>query len=503
MNTTRQTRLAASAVAACFAAGAMGAPIPETTKVFANDAREGDTMGAIVCIDGGIMAVSAHARDCRASLPGQTCGNGENLGAVYLFDTETMDQIGLLVAPDRTSGDGFGRGLDMQDGFIVAGAIGNSPSGSAYLFDASTGQHLFKMLPDAGSFDIVQFGWSVAVSAQYVVVGAPGDRDNGHLTGAAYVFDTQTGQRLHKLFPSNPAVGNQFGFGVHIDGDLIVVVSSNVFDYSVVDYGSIHVFDATTGDQIHDMQGRNGGGFGYSVDVEDGIIAVGNSMFGPGYAALYDAATGDEIAQVTPGSGTGGNHRVDLSDGRLLVGRQRENAAGLGGAAIYDASTGAEITNLELPAGSIEQEFGIRVDLDGDRAVVATLGDRITTFGSAYMYDANTGARIADLIRSDAGATSDAWGRTGGDMLSTADQFVAITAPWDSDAAHRAGAIYIWDLSCPADLTGDGNVNFFDISEYIALFNAQDPAADLAEPFGSLNFFDISAYITLFNQGCP
>ncbi len=57
---------------------------------------------------------------------------------------------------------------------------------------------------------------------------------------------------------------------------------------------------------------------------------------------------------------------------------------------------------------------------------------------------------------------------------------------------------------CVADFAAPfGTLNFFDISAYIAAFNAGDASADLAAPFGSLNFFDISAYITAFNAGCP
>ncbi len=48
-----------------------------------------------------------------------------------------------------------------------------------------------------------------------------------------------------------------------------------------------------------------------------------------------------------------------------------------------------------------------------------------------------------------------------------------------------------------------GVLNFFDLSAYLALFNAGDPAADLAAPFGVLNFFDLSAYLNIFNAGCP
>lgn len=57
--------------------------------------------------------------------------------------------------------------------------------------------------------------------------------------------------------------------------------------------------------------------------------------------------------------------------------------------------------------------------------------------------------------------------------------------------------------SCQADLSGNGTLDFFDITEFISLYNAGDLSADLAAPFGTLNFFDVSAYIALYNTGCP
>lgn len=57
--------------------------------------------------------------------------------------------------------------------------------------------------------------------------------------------------------------------------------------------------------------------------------------------------------------------------------------------------------------------------------------------------------------------------------------------------------------SCPADLTGDGTLNFFDLATYLDRYNSQDPTADLAAPFGVLNFFDLAAYLDLYNTGCP
>jgi glucose/arabinose dehydrogenase len=58
------------------------------------------------------------------------------------------------------------------------------------------------------------------------------------------------------------------------------------------------------------------------------------------------------------------------------------------------------------------------------------------------------------------------------------------------------------EAMCPADLTGDGLLNFFDISAFLNAFNAQDPIADFTGD-GSFNFFDVSAFLNAFNAGCP
>jgi len=55
---------------------------------------------------------------------------------------------------------------------------------------------------------------------------------------------------------------------------------------------------------------------------------------------------------------------------------------------------------------------------------------------------------------------------------------------------------------CQADLTGDGELDFFDISAYLTAFGAQDPAADFTGD-GAFDFFDISAFLTAFSAGCP
>lgn len=52
----------------------------------------------------------------------------------------------------------------------------------------------------------------------------------------------------------------------------------------------------------------------------------------------------------------------------------------------------------------------------------------------------------------------------------------------------------------PADINGDGTLDFFDVSAFLTLFNAQDPQADFNGD-GVWDFFDVSAFLTAFSAG--
>lgn len=55
---------------------------------------------------------------------------------------------------------------------------------------------------------------------------------------------------------------------------------------------------------------------------------------------------------------------------------------------------------------------------------------------------------------------------------------------------------------CPADLTADGKLNFFDVQAFLAAFSAQQPPADWNAD-GAINFFDLQSYLDAFKAGCP
>ena len=86
------------------------------------------------------------------------------------------------------------------------------------------------------------------------------------------------------------------------------------------------------------------------------------------------------------------------------------------------------------------------------------------------------------------------------------------TTPLTDDKGNQLGTLTVSGTAtivataqapaCPADLTGDGVLNFFDVSAFLAAYSAMDPAADF-DGNGEYNFFDVSAFLGAYSAGCP
>ncbi|MEI6750585.1 MAG: FG-GAP repeat protein, partial [Bacteroidota bacterium] len=121
-------------------------------------------------------------------------------------------------------------------------------------YDANT-PGISKFASDAAAGD--QFGYSVAISGDYAVVGAPYADINGHLDqGVAYIFFRSGGvwAEQAKISASNGKASDYFGYSVAIDGDYVVVgapfrdvpVNAPFFPPPVNDdQGTVYVFKRT------------------------------------------------------------------------------------------------------------------------------------------------------------------------------------------------------------------------------------------------------------------
>ena len=79
---------------------------------------------------------------------------------------------------------------------------------------------------------------------------------------------------------------------------------------------------------------------------------------------------------------------------------------------------------------------------------------------------------------------------------------------WVRDEAMRAEfmteeRIYtIRALACLADLTGDGELDFFDIGAFLTYYEQENFLADFNSDL-SIDFFDIAAFLSAYTAGCP
>ncbi len=208
-----------------------------------------------------------------------------------------------------------------------------------------------------------EFGWSGAMSGNTMVIGAPFDDELGTDAGAAYVFElngdrwTQTA----RLVANDGSRGDWFARWVRIDGDLIAV-GSPFFDPLQDDRGSgaVYLFERGTGGwaqvaRVEPADPRPGTAFGYLLDVQGDVLAVG--------------APGDGVA---------------VGDVRPL------------GGAVYmfrrTAGQWVQEAKLQGPEPQQGDDFGGDVAIDGDAIVIGAPGTTIGTVfsaGAAYVYERN------------------------------------------------------------------------------------------------------------------
>ncbi|MDI1445034.1 FG-GAP repeat protein [Polyangium sp. 6x1] len=155
-------------------------------RLVADDAGEQDYFGFSVSISGNTAVVGASGDDDVA----------EDGGAAYVFSrVDKLWSAGQKLLPSTAEKFGrFGIATSISDDVAIVGTYLAGPNvtgaGSAYVFvregDVFTKDHRL-LAPDGADADF--FGISVAVSADTVLIGAPGDdNDKGDNAGSVYMF---------------------------------------------------------------------------------------------------------------------------------------------------------------------------------------------------------------------------------------------------------------------------------------------------------------------------
>ncbi len=263
----------------------------EIFKLLASDGAASDNFGCRVAVSGTVGIVGAY----RHSVV------GTHSGAAYIFDTTTGTQIAKLLPNDGAAYDYFGMSVAIDGTTAIIGAPydddNGTDSGAAYLFDITTGTQLAKLLPADGTAQSM-FGMSVETSGTNTIIGSPYDDVGGTNSGSAYLFDTTTGTQVAKLLPADGGAENEvFGISVTIDSDTALVGALD--DDNGVRSGSAFFFDISTGDQlakIYPADAVTEQYFGFSLAIDSAVAIIGakydNALgFASGAAYIFDTCS--------------------------------------------------------------------------------------------------------------------------------------------------------------------------------------------------------------------
>ncbi|MCP5467665.1 MAG: DUF4215 domain-containing protein [Deltaproteobacteria bacterium] len=224
----------------------------ETQKLVASDGDQYDYFGHSVSIYSDYVVIGARWGD-----------NQEiNTGTAYVFKRtgDEWNETQKLVAPDGAGFDYFGHSVSISGNYIVIGAIEdddqNLDSGAAYVFKRNGDEwnETQKLVaPDGAEFDY--FGHSVSISGNYIVIGARWGDNQEINTGTAYVFKRNGDEwiQTQKLLASNSNTGDQFGFSVAIDGDIIIVGAPD-YDHNNLNDGFGYIFEKSNLDVWQEVQ---------------------------------------------------------------------------------------------------------------------------------------------------------------------------------------------------------------------------------------------------------
>ena len=262
-------------------------------KLTADDAEERDGFGGAVAIAGNTIVVGAWNQGGGAAYVYRTTDGGGTYPQVAKLSS---DCVNVLYPSQPCSGDAFGASVAISESgdTIVAGAWGHddakfddagaysasSAMGSAYVLrttdDWSTHTTTKLTAADAAKGD--EFGRSVAIDGDTIVIGAWKDGD----TGSAYVFRASDGTQLAKLTAADGAAGDEFGGSVAISGDTIVIGAEDKDETDFGTHGAAYVYRTSDGGATYSLMDKlagsdDNGSFGASVAIDGSTVLVGES----------------------------------------------------------------------------------------------------------------------------------------------------------------------------------------------------------------------------------
>jgi hypothetical protein len=357
-------------------------------KLTASDGEENDDFGLSVAVSGDVIIVGA-------PLDPET-GVAAGSAYVFRFDGAGWAEEAKLVAGIEEGF--FGGSVAAGGDVIVVGARGieSEIDGHAfvYRFDGAEWDLQADLVSGAEHDD--DFGISVAVSGDIIVVGADKDNHAGPYTGAAYVYRRDGAQwiRQARLTAGDAAENARFGQAVAVDGN-VIVIGAYGDGHAGENSGAAYVYRFTGGRWVEEAKLTAGDAatmhnFGHrAVSVDGEVIVVGASGNESAYVFRFDGSEWVEEQRLSNSEAHFGEE-VSVRGDVIAVGAFADQAPLPGSGAVYlfrfDGSVWEQqkLTADDAAEGDL---FGVSLSLDGDVLVVGALNTADPPDpGAAYVF---------------------------------------------------------------------------------------------------------------------
>ncbi|GEM_PF-1163782 len=390
-------------------------------------------------------------------------GDIDGLVAAVLAPCRRPQPQAKLRSPGPPLQDYFGSAVAAGDDLILVGAgLDDAPewmSGSVYVFEP--GQRSWaptaKLTPqDAAVGD--QFGLSLALSGNVMLIGAPGKDELGEDSGVAYVFErtTDSWTQTAKLIPEDGSGFSYFGQAVSIDGYLAVVGAPG--ESSAAFYaGAAYVFERLDGawTQVAKLTAWDAAEmdfFGTSVAVSGGTIAVGACQadgLEPGSVYLFEQVQGVwtpngrlSASDEKPGDFFGRQVALD-GDYLVVTGHVPDGwGTGRGSAYVFERIGGGWTQAAKL--GTFSATSCLPVAINGDTILLGRDGgDLPAGAGLGYLFQRQAGTwQPVNRLTAWDGSAGD---RFGAAVALTTDRAV-LGALADYQPDNPSGSVYVFEL---------------------------------------------------------
>lgn len=203
-------------------------------------------------------------------------------------------------------------------------------TGAVFLFDEKTGRHLSTLNGSVHS-GAQLFGWSLAISRNTLVIGAPhADTGMGLNAGGVYVYDLPSRKLIQTIQPETFLQANEWGYSVPIDGEWLAIGGPYADTQGAAELWRLGSTTRLRRINTAGLLVANNARFGQAVAIQNGILAVG--------------APGEYVA-------ASGNHA-----GRVFV---------------FDAVADSLLFEGNTVSGTAGEEFGFALAMNGNLLAVA------------------------------------------------------------------------------------------------------------------------------------